>query len=347
LKALDERLKLGTNGRLRLLTLWSDISTTGNKPLYAQLFLGRGVAKAPAVFESALGEYLSALNVPLVDHMVTLQGAMGLTAADIEQVLRNAGVQLRAGGAAGAPPQAMLTLPNVSLLYRHALLAKALKLGMTDLLTLHKLSGLDPFKELHADPLATLAEDHPFSQTLAFVDLVELLRAAGLKVGDVDALIRHRLDDTKLLRDDDGELLVLLKGLADGVQAIRAEHAVPADPGDISEEVLRSKLGLVLAPEVANTFMSMLNGNVMYLATETPGAGEIPLVLSALAGASGIVETRHDAVAQRPVLTFSRCPARRPDDATSEPVSAAGGRCCACAVAAIHESSATGAATVA
>lgn len=304
LKALDERLKLGANGRLKLLTLWSDIAITGSKPLYAQLFLGRGAAKAPAAFENALGEYLTALNVPLVDHMVALQGAIGLTAIDIEQVLRDAGLQLRAGGAAGAPPQAMLTLPNVSLLYRHALLAKALKIGMADLLTLRKLSGLDPFKALHADPLATLAEDHPFSQTLAFADLVDLLRAAGLKAGDVDALIRHRLDNTKLLRDDDGELLVLLKGLADGVQAIRAEHAVPADPGSISEEVLLSKLGLVLAPEVASTFISMLNGNVTYLAIETPGAGESPLVGGALAGAEGIVETKHDAVRNAQFLRF-------------------------------------------
>lgn len=300
LKALDERLKLGANGRLKLLTLWSDIATTGSKPLYAQLFLGRGVAKAPAAFENALGEYLSAQNVPLVDHMVTLQGAMGLTAVDIEQVLRDAGLQLLAG----APPQAMLTLPNVSLLYRHALLGRALKLDMAELLTLRKLSGLDPFKAPHPDPLATLADDHPFSQTLAFVDLVDLLRSAGLKIGDVDALIRHRLDSTKLLRDDDGELLVLLKGLADGVQAIRAEHAVPADPGGISEEVLLSKLGLVLAPEVANAFISMLNGNVMYLAVETPGAGENPLAISALAGAEGIVETRHDAVRNVQYLRF-------------------------------------------
>jgi hypothetical protein len=304
LKALDEKLKLGANGRLKLLTLWSDIATTGNKPLYAQLFLGRGVARAPAVFENALGEYLSAFNEPLSDHLVTLQGVLGLTATDIEQVLRDAGLQLGAGGAAGAPPQAMLTLPNVSLLYRHALLAKALKLRMVDLLTLRQLSGLDPFKALHSDPLATLAEDHPFSQTLAFVELVDLLRAAGLKAGDVDGLMRHRLNDNRLFPDDDGAMLVLLKGLADGVQAIRAEHAVPANPGVISEEVLLSKLGLVLAPEVANAFMSMLNGNVTYLAMDTLGAVENPLVASSLVGAGGLVETRHDAVQNVQYLRF-------------------------------------------
>lgn len=305
LKALDERLKFGANGRLKLLTLWSDIATTGNKPLYVQLFLGRGVAKAPAAFESALGEYLSAMNVPLVDHMVTLQAALGLTATDIEQVLQDAGMQLAAGGGAGARPQAMLTLPVVSVLYRHALLAKALKLSIADLLTLRTLSGLDPFRALHTDALATLPEDSPFSQTLAFVDLVDLLRAAGLKVGDVEALVRHRLNNTKLLRDDDGDLLVLLKALADGVQAIRAEHAVPADPGDISDEELLRKLGLVLPPEVVNAFLSMLSGTVTYLALDTPGAGETPLETGSLAGAEGIVETRHDAVRNVQYLRFA------------------------------------------
>jgi hypothetical protein len=235
-KALGDRLQLGADARTKLLTLWSDIPTTGHKPLYAQLFLGRGVAQAPAVFDSALGEYLNAPDVPLVDHLGTLQGAMGLTAKDIEAALRDAGMSLGTVGTAMSVADARLTLPNVSLLYRHALLAKALKLSVPDLLTLRKLSGLDPFKPLHDKPLVTLPEDHPFTQTLAFVALVEQLRAAGLTAGDLDALLRHRLDNTRLLRDDDGEMLALLKALAEGVQAIRAEHAVPADPSANSDQ---------------------------------------------------------------------------------------------------------------
>lgn len=304
LKELDGRLTLGASARVKLLTFWSDIPITGNKPMYAQLFLGRGVAKAPAAFENALGDYLSALNVPLADHMVTLQGAMGLTANDIDLVIRDAGMQLGAGGGAGAAPRAMLTLPNVSLLYRHALLAKALKISILDLLMLRKLSGLDPFTALHADPLVTMAENHPFSQTLAFVDLVEMLRTAGLKAGDIDALTRHRLDNTTLLRQDESEMLPLFKVLADGLHAIKTEHAVPADAGSISDEVLQSKLGLILPPEVTSTFVSMLNGTVTYLAAEAVGVAESPLAASSMAGADGVVEVKYDTVRNLQYLRF-------------------------------------------
>ena len=46
LKALDEKLRVGKQSRLKLLTLWSDLATTGKKPLYAQLFLTRSVLKS-------------------------------------------------------------------------------------------------------------------------------------------------------------------------------------------------------------------------------------------------------------------------------------------------------------
>jgi ABC toxin-like protein/neuraminidase-like protein len=59
LKSLDERVKIGKNSRLRLLTIWSKLSTAGKNPLYAQLFLSRSVLKNDPVFDDPLGEYLS------------------------------------------------------------------------------------------------------------------------------------------------------------------------------------------------------------------------------------------------------------------------------------------------
>ncbi|MBE0465801.1 MAG: hypothetical protein IBX71_01070, partial [Candidatus Desulforudis sp.] len=51
LKALDEKIKVGKQSRLKLLTLWSNMATTGKKPLYAQLFLTRSVLKSAPVFD--------------------------------------------------------------------------------------------------------------------------------------------------------------------------------------------------------------------------------------------------------------------------------------------------------
>jgi hypothetical protein len=259
LKALDEKLKVGKQSRLKLLTLWSDIATTGKKPLYAQLFLNRNVLKSAPVFDHPLGQYLTDLNINLKDHVLALQGALGLTADEIGRILSDASKSL---------DTAKLSLVNVSLLYRYSLLAKALKLPVRELITLKQLSGLDPFKTLHPDPLANLDQDHPFSQTLEFVKVADEVKDSGLKIEDLDYLLRHRFDETGKYRPNREGALALLKSLSEGVRAIRAEHAVLDEPGALSDEVLRQKLGLALAPDVVERFLGMVNTTVEFTATK-------------------------------------------------------------------------------
>ncbi len=271
LNALDEKLKLGKQSRLKLLTLWSDIATTGKKPLYAQLFLTRSVLKSAPVFDHPLGQYLSAAEVKLKDHVLALQGALGLTADEIGRILADAGKSL---------DTTELSLPHVSLLYRYGLLAKGLKLSVRDLIALKHLSGLDPFTQLHPEPLAdtpagvvppkkAIDFDYPFSQTLRFMEVAEEVKESGLKVEDLDYLLRHRFDETGKYRPNREATLALLKTLAEGVRAIRTEHAVPVDPNAVGEDVLRQKLGLVLPPEVVERFLAMVNGTIEFTAIKT------------------------------------------------------------------------------
>jgi len=63
LKALDAKIRVGKNSRLKLLTLWANLPTTGKNPLYAQLFLTRSVLKNDPVFDDPLGDYLTAFSV--------------------------------------------------------------------------------------------------------------------------------------------------------------------------------------------------------------------------------------------------------------------------------------------
>ncbi|WP_337287743.1 neuraminidase-like domain-containing protein [Candidatus Methylomirabilis sp.] len=265
LKALDEKLKVGKQSRLKLLTLWSDIATTGKKPLYAQLFLNRSVLKSAPVFDHPLGQYLTDPNINLKDHVLALQGALGLTADEIGRILVDAGKVI---------DTAELSLPHVSLLYRYGLLAKVLKLSVRELIALKQLSGLDPFKQLDPNPLAILDQDHPFSQTLEFVKVAEEVKGSGLKIEDLDYLLRHRFDETGKYRPNREGTLALLKMLAEGVRAIRAEHAVPDDPGALSDEVLRQKLGLVLPPDVVERFLGMVNTTIEFTATK-PGVNAV------------------------------------------------------------------------
>jgi len=264
LTALDQKLGLGKQGRLKLLTLWSDLPITGINPLYAQLFLTRSVLKRDAIFDHPLGQYLSGSVGELKDHMPVVQGALGLTADEIGRILDEAGQSI-----ATAP----LSLPNLSLLYRYRLLAKAIKLPVGDLIALKQLSGLDPFSRLHPEPLAdtppgvlpakkAIELDYPFSHTLRFVEMAEQVKDSGLKLEELEYLLRHRFEPTGKYGPNPAATLPLLKTLAEGIRAIHSEHAVPIGPGAVSDEVLRQKLGLVLLPDVVARVLAMMNATV-------------------------------------------------------------------------------------
>jgi hypothetical protein len=258
LKALEARLRLGKDARTKLLTLWSALPTTGTNPLYAQLFLKRDVLKADPVFDHVLGQYLSDPSVLLADHRLVLQGALGLTASEIDRILEDRGLDAS---------RALLTLENVSILYRTGLLSKALRLPIQDFLALIQLTGLDPFKPLSDAPLVNLEDDSPFTHTLRFIEVVDTISGSGLTVTDLDYLLRHRFDPAGKYRLDASAMLALTKTLAEGIDAIRREHAVPTAPASLSDEALRQKLGLALPAEVVETFLAMLAGTVEFTAT--------------------------------------------------------------------------------
>ncbi|MEZ4861711.1 MAG: neuraminidase-like domain-containing protein [Caldilineaceae bacterium] len=288
LKSLAEKFSAGKGSRLHLLTLWSDIATTGKKPLYAQLFLTRSILKSGeaeivldsgetrriSIFDNPLGRYLEPGGLEsiaarikdkdkeftrIVGHLPALQGALGLTADEISQILKDDGQD---------PATAELHLRNVSLLYRYGLLAKMLKISVCELIALKALSGINPFEPLRDVPPTTLAEDHPYSQTLRFVEIADEIKESGLKIEDLDYLLRHQFDPTGKYRPKIEETLALLKTLAGGVHVIRTEHALPAEIATLTDEVLQQKLSLVLPPDVIQQFLAMVNGSVEFTATQ-------------------------------------------------------------------------------
>ncbi|GIX46749.1 MAG: hypothetical protein KatS3mg131_0960 [Candidatus Tectimicrobiota bacterium] len=294
LKTLEEKVKVGKQSRIKLLTLWADIPTTGKHPLYAQLFLTKSVLQADPIFHHPLGQYLSDAGIKLKDHLLALQGALGLSADDIAAILGDAGKSL----------DDVLSLANVSLLNRYGVLAKGLKLGVRELIALKQISGLDPFKPLHDQPLQNLSEDHPFTQTLAFVETAEAVKDSGLTIEDLDYLLRHRFDPAGKYRPNRAATLALLKALAEGIRAIRVEHAVPDDPATLSNDILQQKLGLVLPPDVVTRFMAMLNGMAEFTAVKSGVAQADSLPLAAFAAPPAIREVAYNATRQEQRLTF-------------------------------------------
>ena len=259
LKTLAERVPVGKRGRLGLLTLWSPLPTSGREPLYAKLFLTRSIVKNDPAFDHPLGEYLSQKEVPVEDHLISLQGALGLTAEEVEEILDDTGQPLQG---------AKLSLPLVSALYRYRLLSSGLKISVRELIALKGMTGLDPFKALDPAPLDSLEKDHPFEATLAFVDAAEAVRDSGFSIEDLEYLLRHRADPVGEHRPDPAAALALVRTLGSEIQRIRSEHAVPSDPATFTDEVLGQKLALIYPPEVTDTFLAMWSGTIVYEAFE-------------------------------------------------------------------------------
>ncbi|HEV2665981.1 MAG TPA: neuraminidase-like domain-containing protein, partial [Blastocatellia bacterium] len=196
-----------------------------------------------------------------------------------------------------------LSLGNVSLLFRYGLLAKALNLPVRDLLALKALTGLDPFKALSVNPITTIADDHPFSQTLRFVELAEKVKESGFSIEDLDYLLRHRFDPVGKYRPNSEALLALVKALSTELRRIRAEHAVPADPAGLTDDTLRQKLALALPPDVAEILMGMWMGVAEFEAVEEniPPAGKLD---QAAFAAEPTIRVSYDETRQRQRLVF-------------------------------------------
>jgi hypothetical protein len=259
LRALDDRVKAGKNGRVKLLSLWANLATTGKDPLYAQLFLTPSILKNDPVFDNPVGNYLTKAGIVVRDHMLALEGALSLTADDIERILHHVGSTVEA---------AALSLDNVSLLYRHGLLAKALKLSVRDLGALKGLSGRDPFTKLKHGPVAVLAEDYPFEQTLGFVEAARRVKDSGFTVADVEYLLRHRFDPVGKYRPNPDALVMLVTALAAGVRQVLAEQVVPEQPEALTDDLLREKLALVFPPDVVEVFLGFWNDTIEFSAAK-------------------------------------------------------------------------------
>lgn len=270
LKALDESVKVGRPRLTRLLTLWTDIPTTGAGSLYAQLFLTPGVLKSDKVFDHPHGDYLAedwvdeqgqgkpADFVLVKGHLHAIQSALGLTADEVTEILKDAETSIE---------EAKLTMSNISVLHRYGMLAKALRISVRDLITLKSVSDKNPFMPLKTNPgtgkttpITALADDRPYTQTMEFVAVVEMVKQSGLSIADLDFLVRRRFDDTGPRRPDRPATLASLVVLADGIRAIRTDHAMLADSEAITEEFLQQKLGLLLSPVNTNFALSMLRG---------------------------------------------------------------------------------------
>ena len=328
LQTLFSKLRAGTYDRAGVLPIWGDIPTTGNNPLYARMFLTAAVLNNDPVFDDPAGQYLAYFDttqgkylpfrwkagqqaddvsngyVLLGNHSTALQGALGLTADDIASVLADNGLDI------STTP---LTVANVSLLYRYALLSEGLELSIKQFIALKQMGidmvsmiATDPFAPLKSTPLAALSDDAPWAQTLMFTEQVAMVKASGFAIEDLQYLLRHQITDPagKYQRDSD-VLLQDVRALAAVIHAIQSQTGQPTDPTTFTDDLIRQKISQVFPPDVAQTFMAMWTGTIRYVVARAGVSTALPPTL--LSDRQNI-QLAYDQTTSTQTLTFQGVP---------------------------------------
>lgn len=173
------------------LALWKPIDTQEPKSLYRSLFYNPTVFKPQDdVFRLRPdGKELAQTNGLLTSQTAALQAVFRLNADGFTRL-----VGLTDG---------KLNLTNLSLLFRHATLARALGITIEDLISAKDLTGLDPFRSDRSQ------------DSLRFVYAVRAVRSSSFGFRQLDYLIRHRFNPTAAFVPDDAELGATLTDLRD------------------------------------------------------------------------------------------------------------------------------------
>ena len=211
---------------VRLLSFWSSIDAFGSDALYLKLFQNKGIINpVDSAFALNGGTELVDTTGKIIDHAATLQAALRIDAEEMALIREATNLAAEAE---------TLNLAKVSLLYRHALLARSLKLKVREFLALKALAGTDPF----TDPTATLA----------FVERARQVRASPFKIAELNYLFRHLAEPGKSIAPAEDATIILLETMQKDLLKILVETQPVANP---TSEFLRSKLALVLEPTEA------------------------------------------------------------------------------------------------
>jgi hypothetical protein len=230
---------------LSLLACWADIGTYGDASLYRQMFLNPAMLKQDNGFDDrGYGEFLTGTPLKLADHADALRAAFSLSGDEYSLIAEDLPVD-PARIDRNPDSELLLTLRNISAIFRRGWLARKLKLSVRDLLLLAKLTGLDVFAA--ADPVNPAI--------LRLVNLVQLMQDRSLTPAAALYLMWNQ-DISGKSAPGFAEVASLLRTLRTSLSTVEAEYSVVQDPdGTIAE----TRIAMVYGADAAAFFFSLVN----------------------------------------------------------------------------------------
>jgi hypothetical protein len=243
-----------------IVSLWQTIPTYGNLSLYDRLFRNRAAQLIDPILElnrerTELKAAESITPPALSDHTGSILAAFHLSAQELEGIREATGLN----DDPMLPPisQPHLNIVLLSAIYRRVVLARALQVSVRELLSLINLSGLTVFER--PDLL-------PRGSALLFIELVDKVRASGVKVSQLEYLCRDVPQPPGLPGTQRDAWHRTLASILSGLNAIAAEEPIEDDP--VGEE-LTARLTAILGVEDARATTALIYGTDIYKTTLT------------------------------------------------------------------------------
>ncbi len=236
---------------IKILSLWADIDSYGENSLYKKLFLNKAIPKMQVdVFQPKPdGTVLDGSQI-ISAHIPSLLAAFQISTADLDLICTDLKLDL---------DNALLTLANVSSLYRYGTLAKALKLKIEDLIALKTLNGRGPFQP--KTPAAVVA----------FMDVLNQVRSSDFSVSQLNYLYRHIQDPKSGLVPQQEEVTLFIKNLQEGLQKIAQDNMLVPDT---TGELTRNRLATTVDPIIADQTIQIVLGTY---ASYTTSLDKLPM----------------------------------------------------------------------
>ncbi|MEB3281214.1 MAG: Tc toxin subunit A [Lyngbya sp.] len=229
---------------VKLLAFWSTIDTHGNHSLYHQMFLNSTILQLDDVFEEdGYGNYPKSNTEKIIAHKEALQSAFNLTYEELNLILNKLNFD----------EQTNITLENLSAIFRHAYLAKKLKLSVWEFLSLQTMSGINPFQPMQPIQPAILT----------FISLAQQIQRSPFKISQLSYFLQHE-DLSGKASPTLADIHAFAQTIREDITEINQEHTVEEDP---TGEVTRNKMTLVYGNAVTDTFFGLLNSSSLYSVT--------------------------------------------------------------------------------
>lgn len=163
-----------------------------------------------------------------------------------------------------------LTLQNLSTLFRYAMLAKALKLSVDDLISAIDVSGINPF----GNRLQS-------SDTLAFIDTIAFIRSSGFSIPELNGLLR---DESAVSQPVDiNTIAKVLTALREGLKKIELLDPLGTTPEEQAKNKLQNQNSFITdtlgtAFKTASKVINVLINNLVKLAADSTKPAITPFI---------------------------------------------------------------------